>query len=70
MNTIHFCQSIALVLDEGSCDAQRVLRDLLDLLVQANLHEALDVEDDAIYASIAEAQGLLFRVATAHAARV
>ena len=46
------------------CEAGEALRDLLDLLVQADTHKERDKADPKVYDSISVAQGRLFQLAT------
>ena len=50
---------------ENWCEPAQKLRKVLDLLVQADLHEQRDETDDEVYASISEAKTSLFQIATA-----
>lgn len=69
-NIAHMQVRIEMVLQDGTCDAQSVLRDILGLLVQANLHEERDVSDDAVYGEVREAEAHLFCIATEHVKRM
>ncbi len=53
---------------DARCDSGAALRELLDLLVDADLHEEADESTDAALDKISRAKTILFSIATRRAA--